>query len=73
MTWKPFVEQDENCTCDVEKRQAIVNSVARRIAPWAVDENGNQLFYVDSFGWRGRIPGECESCYKRLIERLKKI
>ncbi len=69
---KVFVDADENCTCDVEKRQQIIESVVKRVAPYMVDKDDNKLFYVDSFGWRGLIPGECKVCYDRLIEALKK-
>jgi hypothetical protein len=68
---KIFVSRDKDCTCNLEQRQATVDAAVERKAPWVVDKDGNRLFYVDSFGWRGRIPGECNVCYERLIEKLK--
>jgi len=69
---KIFVKPGENCACDLEKRQATLDNSEKRVAPFVVDKDGNQLFYIDSFGWRGQIPGECDDCYKRMCEARSK-
>ena len=69
---KIFADSGEDCTCDFEKRQETLDRAEKRVAPFVVDKDGNELFYLDSFGYRGQIPGECDDCYKRMCEARKK-
>jgi len=52
-----------SCTCDVGMIADAKSRAVRRIAPFMCDAEGNQLFFVDSFGMRGPFPGECVECY----------
>lgn len=55
-----------SCSCDKNKIEEAKVAAVQRIAPYMCDVNGNRLFYVDSFGYRGPFPGECDECYDRL-------
>lgn len=68
----PFVNREEDCTCDIQKVEATCEAAVNRAAPYMVDKDGNALFYVDSFGLRGRVPGECTVCYDKFIDGFKK-
>lgn len=59
------------CTCDLEKIQQIKDLVAEEKRSFFIDKDSNKLFYVDSFGWRGSYPGECDDCYAALVEKMK--
>jgi len=61
----------DTCTCDLEKIKETKLAAVKRVAPYYVDKDGNQLFYIDSFGWRGPYPGESQECYKALVEKMK--
>ncbi len=61
----------ENCTCDLEKIAEIKSIATERKGSWVVDKDDNRLVYVDSFGWRGRYPGESNDCYHALIQKLR--
>ncbi len=54
------------CTCDKEMIEDAKRRAVRRIAPYQCDTEGNKLFYVDSFGYRGPFPGECQECYDAM-------
>jgi hypothetical protein len=67
-----FVEKDKDCTCDFKERKSSLESAKSHDETWVFDEKGNRLFYLDSSsGWRSRVPGECRSCYERILARLK--
>lgn len=61
-----YFKHVEDCHCDIEKIKTTMNSAVKRVSPWEVDAQGNRLFYVDSFGYRGQIPGESEVCYQAM-------
>jgi hypothetical protein len=54
----------KKCKCDIELMEKTIKSAVGRQSPYEVDKDGNKLFYVDSFGYRGLIPGETKECYK---------
>lgn len=60
------------CSCDKAKIESAKKAAVKRIAPYACDAEGNPLFYVDSFGFRGPFPGECQECYDAMCEARKK-
>ena len=68
----PFVERGADCTCDIQKVESTCEAAVSRKAPYMVDKDGKTLFYVDSFGLRGRVPGECTTCYDQFIDGFKK-
>ncbi len=59
------------CTCDKDKIEDAKKRAVRRIAPYECDAEGNKLFYVDSFGYRGPFPGECQECYDAMCAARK--
>lgn len=59
----PFAVPGDKCTCDTAKLDATCKAVYTQRTPWMCDKDGNKLFWVDSFGWRDRVPGECDDCY----------
>ena len=61
-----YFEHVKDCQCDIEKISMTMEAAVKRIAPNEVDKDGNRLFYVDSFGWRGPIPGETDECYQAM-------
>ncbi len=61
-----YFEHVENCKCDIDKIKETMNAAVKRIAPYEADKDGNKLFYVDSFGWRGPVPGETSECYESM-------
>lgn len=63
----------KTCKCDIELMKETIKSVTGRKSPWMIDKNGKELFYVDSFGYRGIIPGETEECYYNGAECYLKI
>jgi hypothetical protein len=67
----PFAIPSEKCTCDTAKLDATCKAVYTQRTPWMLDKDGNKLFWVDSFGWRERVPGECDDCYTRFDEGRK--
>jgi hypothetical protein len=67
----PFVDRTPECTCDIKKVEETANAAISRIAPYMVDKDKNKLFYMDSFGMRGPVPGECDLCYETLINKIK--
>jgi len=60
--WRPIFHVAEGCTCDKEAMETACATAVRRVAPFMVDAEGKKLFYVDSFGMRGSLPGECKPC-----------
>lgn len=54
------------CKCDIDKIKRSMNAAVKRIAPFECDKDGNKLFYVDSFGYRGPVPGETNECYESM-------
>ena len=69
---KIFADPGDDCACDLEERQSILDRAEKWVTPAIIDKNGNKLFYIDGGGWRGQIPGECDDCYKRMCEARKK-
>jgi len=67
----PFADREAACTCNTQKVEETCNAAVSRKAPYMVDKNGNNLFYVDSFGLRGQVPGECKYCYDTFIRGFK--
>ena len=67
-----YFKHVEDCECDIEKIKETVEAVVKRIAPYEADKDGNKLFYCDSFGYRGPIPGETKECYESMSEARKK-
>lgn len=64
----------ENCSCNLDKIKTTVESAVVQKTPWMLDIHGKGLFSVDSFGFRGRIPGESKECYKAMSkERAKSL
>ena len=68
----PFVDPGPECSCDRARLEQVANAAVKRVAPYMVDVDGKQLFYIDSFGLRGQVPGECDACYAVFIEGFKK-
>ena len=61
-----YFEHVENCKCDIDKIKETMEAAVSRIPPHEVDKDGNKLFYCDSFGYRGPIPGETTECYNSM-------
>jgi hypothetical protein len=61
-----YFKHVDNCQCDIDKIKETMEAAVSRRAPWEVDKDGNGLFYCDSFGWRGPIPGETDECYQAM-------
>lgn len=67
-----YFKHAENCQCDIDKIKATVESAVTQRSPHMLDKDGNRLFYVDSFGFRGQIPGECKECYEEMSKARAK-
>jgi hypothetical protein len=61
-----YFKHIENCECNIDTIKTTVEAAISRRAPYEVDKDGNKLFYVDSFGYRGPIPGESPECYQAM-------
>jgi len=61
-----YFEHVEDCQCDIEKISMTMEAAVGRSSGFETDKDGNKLFYVDSFGWRGPIPGETTECYEAM-------
>lgn len=68
----PFVDPVEDCACDRPLLERTANAAVKRVAPYMVDSEGTKLFFMDSFGLRGQVPGECDACYAAFIDGFKK-
>lgn len=66
-----YFKHIDNCKCDVDQIKETMEAAVKRNAPYQVDKDGNKLFYVDSFGYRGPIPGECSECYDAMSKARK--
>lgn len=69
---KYFVHIDD-CPCDIEKIKTTVKSAVVQRTPFMLDVHGKALFSVDSFGFRGRIPGESKECYDAMSKEREKL
>jgi hypothetical protein len=69
---KRYFKHVEDCKCDIDKIKETMEAAVSRRAPWEVDKGGNPLFYCDSFGYRGKIPGETEECYMSMSDARSK-
>ena len=67
-----YFEHVENCQCNIDKIKKTMNAAVARRSPWEVDKDGQALFYCDSFGFRGKIPGETEDCYRAMSDARSK-
>ena len=68
--WTMKVHHVEGCTCNLSLINEVIDKVVDRKAPYLVDAEGNPLVYVDSFGFRGKFPGESDICNKEYIRRM---
>ncbi|KKN37367.1 hypothetical protein LCGC14_0764310 [marine sediment metagenome] len=67
-----YFEHVKDCKCDIEKVKETMEAAVSRRSPWEIDKDGAALFYCDSFGYRGQIPGETKECYQAMSEIRKK-
>ena len=56
------------CTCVKRLVAKTKETATRRVGAFLVDAESVPQIYVDSFGFRGKIPGECDECYSKYKE-----
>ncbi len=64
-----FPTHADPCTCDQDKIDETVKAAVGYKGHRVVDKDGNVLYTVDSFGFRGQFPGEADACYAANVKK----